>query len=321
MGSRGLCEWSFVALRKKILPSWNMTARCEAEDIDSIDGKGDESTRNTNGSPTWRGGHTDQTSPMDGPFLGSSSTGGPNSRNSSNFYSGGNERWSGHYENSRVPPLHNQGRQDIAWSQGSPPAPIHHHHGIPGRRESNLSTGILNQWASLHSQTGNWQADPYEPSMTFVDRSRSRSNNDDNSMVMSQRRVENDGLTHGYNLGYPGHVPGNPDVGSHRLSWLIPSESSGAERLSRGPGSGGLFVPAIPLSNVQHFSATHGYQHPESQSFPSTWSNSSSLESPSSQPSYSPPHLPSYQALYTSGSGTVSGPGEEYAPIEEYGKR
>jgi hypothetical protein len=127
-------------------------------------------------------------------------------------------------------------------------------------------------------------------------------------------RGENGLASSGFNPRYSGHVDENREIGSQRLPWLLTTDSSEDHDANTDPHSGSSFTsssstsPQFPLSGYQH--VPHSYS--------STWSSSNTSASghPSSHSAFKS-SIQTYNAAYSSRSGTMSSP-EDYPNVEDF---
>ena len=265
--------------------------RCESEEMESAGIKVEEPTYNGHSSPSWGSDRNNQTSHHTKSYGSNSLSAVINPTvDPSPFYSNSNgaDRWVETYENSHSP-LRSQTRSQIPWSIS--PTQLHHSHLGAGRRNADFSHNDC--WPTSPSESGSWPVEQYSLSATstdlFVDQNRSRSNSQYNPVVFQH------GRTLEYGHGHSNHATNGHDSASHRMAWIIPSDSVGPDRGSRNASS------RVPFASSTSQNFTGGSYSSMSQSFSSAWSSSSAspLESPSS-PVFSPRPPISYDTSYHS---------------------
>ncbi|KAJ7183302.1 Gti1/Pac2 family-domain-containing protein [Mycena filopes] len=274
-------------------------------------------------SPTsWGSDSSNQGSPVENPFAGTSLY--PVSSHSTSSYPrvGHSDRWS-----MPVAPL----RPD-AWSSSSGSHSTGHH--WSGRRDPSHTD-------SWNLSSARWQGDTYPPaspptSSVYVDRSRTRSSNPypipTPLQIPSHRRLDSDTSAAGLNSRYGGghHSSAEPRVETgSRLPWLLATGDTDSKEGIRGHSVTPFPAPAAqsPIYSPQgyHRPMTSHSHHSQS-SYSSGWSSnsSSSLGMTSSSQGgapFSPPSsIHSYGSSYAPSSGGMSSP-EEYnsSNADEYG--
>lgn len=215
--------------------------------------------------------------------------------------SGSGERWQA--DNGLTSPV---GRQDLSWS---PSGSGHSSSQSAARRRDTTMLSQVDQWPSLHSQTGRWQGDPAIGSNSmYLDRTRTRQGHPFEEGVGALRR-ENQGMSPTFSHRYPGH-PGGREGASQRLHWQTRDPSDPGKDRRSSPHSGTSFTPSptLPFASQGYHSASHSYS--------SAWSSTDSriigtLHPVSTQSGI--PYDPSY-----AGSGSLSSP-EDFTSVEDYG--
>jgi len=280
----------------------------EAEDIEPVECKVEDSGYNIPASPTWSS-QGSPTSPIDNPFHGSSLyplTGSGHTSTSSSVYGRGvpNEKWPGPND-SMLSPLH---RQDMSWSPPAGPA-LSSGHTMSRRREGSI---ISDTWPSLHPQSGRgWQGQSHEspsPSNSsggglYPERPRIRANHlYDDSQVVPRRDHE---IAPNFPLRYPPHSAGTREGALQRLHWHsrdTPDSARDPRRCNpQSTANSFSSSPTLPFSS-------QGYHN--TPTYTSSWtSNDNNLMTTPTLHSITQSPL-SYDGSYSSNSASIPSPDE-----------
>lgn len=269
---------------------------CEAEDQEPVECKAEDIYQLPE-SPTW-------TTSVANSFTESSMY-GSHGIGTSNLYARSNsgERWP--TDSGLTSPV---SRQELPWS---PSGSGHSSSHVAARRRDTTMLSQVDQWPSLHSQTGRWQGDSaISNNSMYLDRTRTRPGHSFEESVGVLRR-ESQGISPTFSHRYPGH-PGGREGASQRLHWQTRDPSDPGKDRRSSPHSGTSFTPSptLPFSS-------QGYHQSASHSYSSAWSSTDSRIIGTLHPvsTHSGIH---YDPSYAAGSGSLSSP-EDFTSVEDYG--
>jgi hypothetical protein len=310
MESPGLCKCSINIDDLLLLLS---TASSEAEDLEPVDCKVEDSGYSIPASPTWSS-PSSPTSPVD-QFHGSSLypiNSGHASASSSIYASRGasNEKWPGPND-SMLSPLH---RQDMSWSPPVGPV-LSSGHTMSRRRDSVIQSET---WPSIHSQSGRWQGQSHEASPSsnssggvYPERPRIRQLYDDNQVV-PRRDHESMPVAPNFPLRYPPHSAGSREGALQRLHWHsrdTPDNGRDSRRCNTQSAQNSFASsPTLPFSQ--------GY-HTTQPTYSSSWtSTDSNVMTTPTLHSIAQSSM-SYDGSYSSNSASIPSP-DEFSNVDGY---
>ncbi|KAF8813495.1 hypothetical protein BYT27DRAFT_7131611 [Phlegmacium glaucopus] len=296
--------------KPRLLPS------SEAEDLEPVECKVEDSGYTIPGSPTWSS-QGSPTSPVENPFHGSSlyPLGSGHTSTSSSVYGRGvpNEKWPGQNE-SMLSPLH---RQDMSWSPSGGTA-LSSGHTMSRRRDGSVMHSET--WPSLHPQSGRWQGQSHESSSSsstssggglYPERPRIRANNIyDDSQIVPRRDHET--MAPNFPLRYPPHSTGTREGALQRLHWHsrdTPDSARDPRRCNPQPATNSFSSsPTMPFSS-------QGYHN--TPTYTSSWtSTDNNLMTTPTLHSITQSPL-SYDGSYSSNSTSIPSP-DEFTNVEGF---
>lgn len=290
----------------------------EAEDLEPVDCKVEDSGYSIPASPTWSS-QGSPTSPVDNPFHGSSlyplGSGHHASASSSVYASRGapNEKWPGPND-SMLSPIQLQ-RQEMNWSPPAGPV-LSSGHTMSRRRDSVIQSET---WPSIHSQSGRWQGQSHESSPSsnsssglYPERSRIRANQlyDDSQQVVPRR--DHDSMAPNFPLRYPPHSAGTREGALQRLHW----HSRDTPDNARDPRRCNTQSTQNSFSSSPTLPFSQGYHSGTQPTYSSSWtSTDSSLMTPTLHSIAQSPM--SYDGSYSSNSASIPSP-DEFTNVDGY---
>ena len=303
-----------ASVRRPILPYrfllLSANPSSEAEDVESVDCKVEDSGYNIPASPTWSS-QGSPTSAVENPF--GSNTLYPLPQNQTNGGSNAygrsppSDRWQGE---SLLSPVQ---RHDMSWVSGST---LSSSHTMSRRREPSLMQS--DQWPPAQSQSSRWQGGSQESGSSptinsggmYQDRSRVRAAHQYEGNNTVHRR-ESDGLQHNYSVRYTPHPTATREGALQRLHWHARDTPDASRDLRRSSTSAHGFTssPTIPF-------AAQGYHTP---TYTSTWTSPDAnlLNTPTLHPISSQANM-SYDGAYAGSSNSIVSSPDDYANVEEY---